>query len=322
MNPIIKDLETMRTKRQISRNLHITDFIGNTPLIKLSAISKSVTPVKIFAKAEWFNPGGSVKDRAALNMIRHGIESGMLNSSKTILDATSGNTGIALAMIGASLGFRVKLCLPENAGEMHKQILTAYGAELVFTDPFSGTDGSITMARKIISKEPNKYFYVDQYNNEKNWQAHFEGTGPEITYQTRGQITHFVAGLGSSGTFIGTGRWLKKFNPTIQLISVQPDTPLHGMEGMKHMETALVPGIYDPHLADRNTEISSEEAQIMVKRLASEEGLLVGNSAGGAMAVALKIAGEINQGIIVVIFPDSAVKYMSQPFWKDIAYAS
>jgi cysteine synthase B len=254
-------------------------------------------------------------------MIRDGIKTGQLNPSKIILDASSGNTGIALAMIGASLGYRVALCIPKNAGEMHKQMMQAYGAELIFTDPMSGTDGAIIEARKIVAKDPNSYFYIDQYNNEKNWQAHYEGTGPEITYQTQGQITHFIAGLGSSGTFIGTGRWLKKYDPKIKLLSVQPDTPLHGMEGMKHMDTSLVPGIYDPDLADANIEVSTEEAQEMVKRLAKEEGLLVGNSAGGALAVALKIAQDLPSGNIVVIFADGAFKYMNQPFWKDASHA-
>jgi len=322
MSTIAKSMNNRSSLRTVPRQQHLTDAIGNTPLIALSAISKAVTPVKIFAKAEWFNPGGSVKDRAALNMIRHGIKSGELNVTKTILDATSGNTGIALAMIGASLGLRVKLCIPENAGPIHKQIMNAYGATLLYTDPFSGTDGAIRKARELVRRAPQEYFYVDQYNNEKNWQAHYESTGPEIVYQTSGQITHFVAGLGSSGTFVGTGRWLRKFNQDIRLISFQPDTPLHGMEGIKHMETAMVPGIYDPHLADMNLEITTEEAQLMVRRLAGEEGLLVGNSAGGAMAAALKVAEGLNQGVIVVIFPDGASKYMDQAFWKEAGHAS
>ena len=322
MSTIAKSMNSIKPLRAVPRQQHLTDAIGNTPLIALSTISKAVTPVKIFAKAEWANPGGSVKDRAALNMIRHGIKSGDLNVTKTILDATSGNTGIALAMIGASLGFRVKLCIPGNAGPIHKQIMNAYGATLVYTDPFRGTDGAIKEARKLVRNAPSKYFYVDQYNNEKNWQAHYEGTGPEITYQTQGQITHFVAGLGSSGTFVGTGRWLKQFNPDIRLISFQPDSPLHGMEGIKHLGTAMVPGIYDPRLADMNLEITTEEAQMMVRRLAAEEGLLVGNSAGGAMAAAMKVAEELNQGVIVVIFPDGASKYMVQSFWKETGYAS
>jgi len=322
MKTVINSKNIIKSQRLISKNQHITDYIGNTPLIELKNINSTITPVKIFAKAEWFNPGGSVKDRAALNMIRDGIQSGQLNPSKNILDASSGNTGIALAMIGSSLGYRVTMCIPENAGEMHKQIMRSFGAELIFTDPFSGTDGAIVKAREIVNKQPDKFFYIDQYNNPKNWQAHYQGTGPEITYQTQSQITHFVAGLGSSGTFVGTGRWLKKYNPGVNLISVQPDTPLHGMEGLKHLKTALIPDIYDPDLADVNHTISSEEAQEMVQHLAKDEGLLVGNSAGGAMAVALKTAEKLSSGQIVVIFADSAFKYMNQSFWKESHYAN
>jgi len=295
-------------------------LIGNTPLIELKNISKDVFPVKIYAKAEWFNPGGSIKDRAALNMILDGISKRQLTLDKIILDATSGNTGIAHAMIGASLGYRVTLCLPKNAGEMQKQMMKAYGAELIFTNPMGGTDDAIKEARKMIEKNPNKYYYIDQYNNDKNWQAHYHHTGIEIINQTRGEITHFVAGVGSSGTFMGIGRRLKKFNPDIKIISFQPDSPLHGMEGMKHMETAIVPGIYDPRLADENLEIATEESQEMVVRLALEEGLLVGNSAGGALAAAMKVAKNESGGKVVVIFPDSANKYMDQIFWKEIIH--
>lgn len=296
---------------------HLTNYIGNTPLIELKNISKTVIPVKIYAKAEWFNPGGSIKDRAAYNMILDGLKSGKLTQSKTILDATSGNTGIAYAMIGASLGFKVTLCLPENAGDIHKKMMKAYGAKLVYTDPMYGTDGAIDKAVKMVKSSPDKYFYVDQYNNEKNWQAHYRGTGPEIIRQTNGTITHFVAGLGSTGTFVGTGRRLKKYNSAIKLISVQPDSPLHGMEGMKHLETALVPGIYDAGLADENIDIPTEKAQEVVRLLGKKEGLLVGNSAGAAMAAALQIAEKLAQGIVVVIFPDAASKYFGQLFWKE-----
>jgi cysteine synthase B len=315
MKTVINNIN--KTRHLSIKHHHLTDFIGNTPLLELNHLSSSVKPVRIFAKAEWFNPGGSIKDRAALNMIRDGIQSGNLNPGRNILDASSGNTGIALAMIGASLGFNVTLCIPENAGEIHKQMMQAHGAKLVLTDPMQGTDGAILEARKLIIDNPDKYFYVDQYNNPKNWQAHYEGTGPEIFRQTGGGITHFVAGLGSCGTFIGSGRYLKKQNPDIQLVSVQPDSPLHGMEGMKHLETALVPGIYDPKLADQNIQVSTEEAQLMVKRLAIEEGLLVGNSAGGALAVALRMAKELPSGNIVVILPDGGFKYMHQPLWKE-----
>jgi cysteine synthase B len=318
------DMQNILNKRLLNRSKiyttgrhHLTDLIGNTPLIELKNIGREVKPVKIFAKAEWYNPGGSIKDRAAYNMITNAITNGSLNYDKTILDATSGNTGIAYAMIGASLGYRVTLCLPKNAGDIQKQTLLSYGAELVYTDPLEGTDGAIREAKKMIQAEPEKYFYVDQYNNEYNWQAHYNGTGPEIIMQTQGSITHFVAALGSSGTFIGTGRRLKKYNPDIQIISVQPDSPLHGMEGMKHMATAIVPGIYDPNLADRHMEISTEKAQAMVKRLGREEGLLVGNSAGGAMAIALQIADSLSRGVVVVIFPDAAYRYMGNSFPGD-----
>jgi cysteine synthase B len=295
---------------------HIIQFIGNTPLIELKNISRQVAPVKIYAKAEWFNPGGSIKDRAALSIILNAIRRGDLTPDKTVLDATSGNTGIAYAMIGAALGYKVKLCTPANAGVMHKQMMLAYGAELVFTDPMSGTDGAIEEAKKLQATAVQRYFYADQYNNADNWKAHYYGTAQEIITQTQGKLTHFVAGLGSSGTFMGSGRRIKKYNSNIKLISVQPDSPLHGMEGMKHMETAHVPGIYDPGLADENVAVSTEEAQEMVHELGRQEGILIGNSAGGAMAVALRTARQIASGIIVVISPDAAYKYMDQGFWK------
>ena len=317
MQTIIDKKNLKKTTVQVSNRNHITHFIGNTPLLELKNISRQVTPVKIYAKAEWFNPGGSIKDRAALNMIRYAIKNGQLTAEKNILDATSGNTGIAYAMIGASLGYRVTLCLPKNAGNIHKLIIRSFGAEIIFTDPMYGTDGAIKKVRELTKEYPDKYFYVDQYNNDNNWRAHYDGTGPEIIRQTHGDITHFVAGLGSSGTFVGTGRWLKKVNPEIQLISFQPDSPLHGMEGMKHMETAMVPGIYDPALADKNLEVSTEDAQEMVKLLAKKEGLLVGDSAGGALAAALQVARELSRGMVVTVFPDSAYKYMGQSYWED-----
>jgi len=303
--------------RYVNERHHLTHYIGNTPLIELKNISKSITPVKIYAKAEWFNPGGSIKDRAAYNMILDGLKTGKLTNKKSILDATSGNTGIAYAMIGASLGLKVTLCIPENAGDMHKRMMRAYGAELVFTDAMNGTDGAIGEANRLNDSSPEKYYYVDQYNNEKNWQAHYNGTGMEIIRQTNGAITHFVAGLGSTGTFIGTGRRLKKYDSNIKLISVQPDSPLHGMEGMKHLETTHVPGIYDSDLADENIDIPTEMAQEMVRMLAAKEGLLVGNSAGAALAAALEVAQKLARGIIVVIFPDAAFKYFGQHFWKE-----
>lgn len=295
----------------------IIEQIGNTPLIELSSISKEVKPVQIFAKAEWFNPGGSVKDRAALNMILQGEKSRALTKDKIILDATSGNTGIAYAMIGAALGYKVKLAIPQNAGNLFKQTLAAYGAELIYSNPQHGSDGAIREAIRLYEKAPEQYFYPDQYNNSANWLAHYDGTGAEIIRQTKGKITHFIAGLGTSGTFMGAGRRLKEFNEDIQLISVQPDSPLHGLEGLKHMKSAILPGIYDTELADDNLEISTEESQLLVKRLAKEEGLLVGMSAGAALAAALIIGERLTTGVIVVIFPDSAHKYFDQRFWQE-----
>ncbi|MCH7675577.1 cysteine synthase family protein [candidate division KSB1 bacterium] len=294
----------------------IIEQVGNTPLIELSSISKEVKPVQIFAKAEWFNPGGSVKDRAALNMILQGEKSRALTKDKIILDATSGNTGIAYAMIGAALGYKVKLAIPQNAGNLFKQTLAAYGAELIYSNPQHGSDGAIREAIRLYEKAPEQYFYPDQYNNSANWLAHYDGTGAEIIRQTKGKITHFIAGLGTSGTFMGAGRRLKEFNEDIQLISVQPDSPLHGLEGLKHMKSAILPGIYDTELADDNLEISTEESQLLVKRLA-KEGLLVGMSAGAALAAALIIAKRLTTGVIVVIFPDSAHKYFDQRFWQE-----
>jgi len=295
----------------------IIEQVGNTPLIELSSISKEVKPVQIFAKAEWFNPGGSVKDRAALNMILQGEKSRALTKDKIILDATSGNTGIAYAMIGAALGYKVKLAIPQNAGNLFKQTLAAYGAELIYSNPQHGSDGAIREAIRLYEKAPEQYFYPDQYNNSANWLAHYDGTGAEIIRQTKGKITHFIAGLGTSGTFMGAGRRLKEFNEDIQLISVQPDSPLHGLEGLKHMKSTILPGFYDAGLADDNLETSTEESQLLVKRLAKEEGLLVGMSAGAALAAALIIAKRLTTGVIVVIFPDSAHKYFDQRFWQE-----
>ncbi|MFQ5603296.1 MAG: PLP-dependent cysteine synthase family protein [bacterium] len=299
---------------------NLLNRIGKTPLLALPRISKAVWPVKIYAKAEWFNPGGSVKDRAALNMILEGVNSGGLTRSQTILDATSGNTGIAYAMIGAALGYKVRLCLPSNAGALFKQILHAYGAELIYTDPQEGSDGAILAARKMYQENPENYFYPDQYNSRANWMAHYQGTAVEIYQQTQGKITHFVAGLGTSGTFMGAGRRLKMFRHDVQLISVQPDSPFHGLEGLKHISSSIQPGIYDHKLADTNLEVRTEDAQIMVKRLAREEGLLVGLSSGANLAAALTVAEQSANGLIVVIFPDSAHKYFDQRFWREFEY--
>lgn len=318
MHSVIENIEPAKkvTTSQLARK-RLLELVGNTPLIYLSHISREVAPVEIHAKAEWYNLGGSVKDRAALNMIFDGEKSGELTHAKTILDATSGNTGIAYAMIGALLGYRVKLTLPANAGRLFKQILKAYGAEIILTNPQHGSDGAIREAIRIYEEAPECYFYPDQYNNPANWLAHYEGTGAEIIRQTQGQITHFVAGLGSCGTFVGAGRRLKEFNDNIKLISVQPDSPLNGIEGLKHLPTAIIPGIYDPELADENIEITTEEAQKMVKHLAREEGLLVGVSSGAALAAALKVAKRLTSGCVVVIFPDSAYKYFDQRFWEE-----
>ncbi len=294
----------------------LLDLIGNTPLIKLTNLVENPR-VEIYGKAEWANPGGSVKDRPALKMIREGKRTLALTRDKTIIDATSGNTGIAYAMIGAALGYRVKLCLPKNASEERKRILRAHGAELVLTDPLQGSDGAILAVREIVTSEPGKYFYPDQYNNSANWRAHYETTGVEIFEQTQGRITHFVAGLGTSGTFIGVGRRLRELKPGVKLISMQPDSPFHGLEGLKHMETAIVPGIYDPALADQQIEVSTEEAHAMVKRLARREGWFVGVSSGANVVAAMKVAEEIDEGVIVTVLCDDASKYLSEKFWDD-----
>jgi cysteine synthase B len=261
----------------------VLDLIGRTPLVRLRHFERETPGVELYAKAEWQNPGGSVKDRAAARMIADGEASGALVPGLTIVDATSGNTGIAYAMIGASRGYPVKLYVPDNASPERKLILRAFGAELVLTDPLEGTDGAIREVRKVVAAEPQRYFYPDQYSNDSNWRAHFETTGPEIIEQTGGRLTHFVAGLGTSGTFMGAGRALRRFNPGIRLVSFQPDSPFHGLEGLKHMASAMVPKIYDATLADENMSITTEDAHRMVRRLAREEGLLVGISSGAAL---------------------------------------
>ncbi|NIR50744.1 cysteine synthase family protein [candidate division KSB1 bacterium] len=307
---------------QDSPKPRLIDQVGKTPLLELTIISSDVQPIRILAKAEWFNPGGSVKDRAALNMIRVGEKSGALTRDKILLDASSGNTAIAFAMFAAALGYRVKLTVPENTSPLTKRILRTYGAELVLTDSGEGSDGAIREARRLYFETPELYYYPDQYNNPANWLAHYNGTGAEIIQQTQGQVTHFVAGLGTTGTFVGVARRLREFNRDIKLISVQPDSPFHGLEGMKHMESALVPGIYDPELADLNIEVGTEEAQQMVKRLAKQEGLLVGMSSGAALSAALKIGRMLDDGVIVVVFPDSASKYFEQKFWSEDDYGA
>jgi cysteine synthase B len=289
-------------------------LVGNTPLIKMRNLT--VAGVEIYAKAEWLNPGGSVKDRPALNIILEGERSGRLTPDKIILDATSGNTGIAYAWLGAGRGYRVKLALPQNASEERKRILKAYGVDLVLTNPLEGSDGAIREARRLYAENADLYFYADQYNNDANWRAHYETTALEIWNQTGGRITHFVAGLGTSGTFVGTSRRLKELNPKIQCIAFQPDSPFHGLEGLKHMETAIVPGIYDAEIADENIEASTEDAHRYARLLGREEGLLVGVSSAAAMASAIKVAEKSKSGVIVTIFPDSADKYLSESFWE------
>jgi len=293
----------------------IVDLVGDTPLIRLRRIEREFPSVELYAKAEWKNPGGSVKDRPALRMIQEGIASGRLVPGKVILDATSGNTGIAYAMIGASLDYHVTLCVPENVTPERKRILRAYGAELIFTNPLEGSDGAIRTAQKMNAENPDKYFYADQYNNDFNWRSHYDTTGPEIFRQTAGRLTHFVAGLGTSGTFVGAGRRLRELKPTIALASVQPDSPLHGLEGLKHMESAIVPGIYDPLLADEDLRVGTEDAYEMTRRLAQEEGLLVGISSGANLAGALKIARA--GAVMVVVFCDGGERYLSERFWEN-----
>ena len=297
----------------------LLERIGNTPLIHIERIAR-LPNVDIFAKAEWSNPGGSVKDRPALSMIQAGLRSGSLRAGKTILDATSGNTGIAYAMIGAALGYPVKLFLPESASEERKRILYAYGAQLVMTPGDEGTDGAIRRVRELAAREPDQYFYPDQYSNPANWEAHYRGTANEIWEQTGGRVTHFVAALGTSGTFVGTTRRLKQLNPAIRCVSLQPDGPWNGLEGWKHMPTALRPAIYDDALADENLEVSTEQSYRMVKRLAREEGLLVSPSAAAALVGTLEVATRIPLGqsaVMVTVFADSAAKYLSERFWDE-----
>jgi cysteine synthase B len=294
----------------------VLDMIGRTPLVRLPLFEREIPPgVELYAKAEWQNPGGSVKDRAAARMILDGEASGKLTPGKTILDATSGNTGIAYAMVGAALGYKVLLCVPENASPERKLILKALGAQIVLTSPLESTDGAIREARRLYAADPDRYFYPDQYNNDANWRAHYDTTAAEIIEQTSGRLTHFVAGLGTSGTFVGTGRRLRAFNPLIKLISFQPDSAFHGLEGLKHMETAIVPGIYDPSLADADLRISTERAYQMVRRLAREMGLMAGISSGAAVAAMIDVAKDLQRGVVVTVFPDGAEKYLNEAFW-------
>jgi len=296
------------------------DRIGNTPLLRLSRIASDLPGVELLGKAEWLNPGGSIKDRAAANIVAQAQASGKLTSGKTLLDSTSGNTGIAYAMIGAAQGFPVTLCMPENVSVERKRILQAYGANILYTDPADGSDGAIRMARDLAAKHPDLYYYADQYSNDANWQAHYHGTANEIWQQTEGRITHFVAMLGTSGTFMGTTRRLKELNPRIRCISLQPDSAFHGIEGTKHMASAIVPRIYDPSLADQDLAISTEDAYAMAKRLAREEGLLVGVSAAAAVVGCLQVGRQVKineHAVIVTILCDSGDKYLSERFWQE-----
>ena len=299
----------------------ILDLIGNTPLLSFKRVAQAVAPVRVFAKAEWYNPGGSIKDRAAMSMILDGERRGLLTPDKILIDATSGNTGIAYAMIAALKGFKVKLCLPANASHERKQILKAYGAEMLFSDPGEGSDGAIRLCKQVYDADPEKYFYPDQYNNPANWQAHYNGTAVELLDQTGGAITHFVACMGTSGTFMGTSRRLKREIPSIQVISAQPSSGFHGLEGLKHMPTAIVPGIYDASIADDNLWIETEDAYRMTRWLGRNEGLLVGMSSGAnvhaAREVARRIAKDGGKGVVVTVLCDGATKYLSEPFWND-----
>lgn len=304
-----------RINRQAGKN--VTELVGNTPLLELPAISAETPGVRILGKAEWYNPGGSVKDRPALWMVRDGERRGALTPEKTILDATSGNTGIAYAWIGAALGYKVRLCMPKNASEERKKILRAYGVDFVLTDPGEGSDGAILEARRLYAEDPERYFYPDQYSNPANPRSHYESTAAEIWEQTEGEVTHFVAGLGTSGTFVGTSTRLKELNPGVRVVSFEPDGAFHGLEGMKHMGSAIVPPIYDPTIADENRATATEDAYAMVKRIAREEGVLVGISAGAAVATALEVAREIEAGTVVTILCDGADKYLSDNFWED-----
>ena len=295
-------------------------LIGNTPLLRLERIAREFPNVQLLGKAEWYNPGGSVKDRAAFNIVSEGRRSGKFQAGKILLDSTSGNTGIAYAMIGAAEGFPVTLCMPENVSPERKRILFAYGAKIIYTPADEGSDGAIRVAREMYAKEPEKYYYADQYSNDANWKAHYYGTAEEIWRQTEGRVTHFISMMGTSGTFMGTSRRLKELNPRVRCISLQPDSPFHGIEGAKHMASAIVTKIYDERLADEDIGISTEESYAMAIRASHEEGLLIGISSGAAIAGGLQVARRIpkdEEAVIVCILPDSGDKYLSERFWTE-----
>lgn len=317
----LRNLTPYIAKKPIASS-HVVNQIGNTPLLTFKRITSHLPDnVMLFAKAEWFNPGGSVKDRPAYNIVRTALNDGRLSQDKILTDSTSGNTGIAYAMLGAALGFKVKLFVPESASPERLAILRAYGVDLSFTDAGDGSDGAIRAVRELVKNERERYFYADQYNNPANWQAHYHTTAPEIWEQTQGTVTHWVAGLGTSGTLMGTGQRLKELNPNIKVISSQPDSPFHGLEGWKHMETAIKPGIYDAHFADDDVPVTTEDGYAMTRRLARDEGYLVGPSAGAAMTAALHVAEDLaargDAGVVVTLFPDNAYKYLSSPLWQD-----
>ncbi len=307
--------ESYLGRRQVEAT-SISDLVGNTPLLRLRSEAWGLEEVEVYAKAEWFNPGGSVKDRPVLNMIREVLLREPHPQDKVLLDATSGNTGIAIAMLGAALGFRTKLVVPANVTRERKAILRSYGADLVFTDPLAGTDGAQVVAQRINRSEQKGHIYLDQYNNPANWRAHYETTGPEILEQTGG-LTHFVCGVGTGGTLTGVGRRLKEHDPSIQVVGVQPATPIHGIEGLKHMESSMKPGIFDPSLQDMEVFVETEEAQLRVKQLAKREGILAGTSSGAALAACLRLARGLTEGRIVTIFPDAGERYLSEAHWGE-----
>lgn len=310
----VQDIKAHTSARMVGKS--ILQCIGNTPLIRLRNIGDIPDGVSIYAKAEWFNPGGSVKDRPALRIIEDGEKSGKLKSGGAIIDSTSGNTGIAYAMIGAAKGYSVTLVMPCNISEERKAIVAAYGADIIYTDPLTGSDGAIIEAQEIVNRDPDKYFFGNQYNNPSNSQAHYDTTGVELWEQTDGEITHFVTGLGTTGTLMGTGRRLKEFNPDVELIAVEPSTSIHGLEGLKHMETAIIPGIYDTKFPDRKIAVDTEDAYKMVNTLGRKEGVLVGYSSGAAVKAALDVAKDLKNGVVVAILPDSGKNYLSTSFWK------
>jgi len=305
------------TRPQLGEDL--LSRIGNTPLLRLRRIQQGLAPgVEIYIKAEWFNPGGSVKDRPVLRMIEEAERAGLLTPDKIILDSTSGNAGIAYAMIGAAKGYRVTLVMPANASEERKRRIRAYGAELIFSDPLEGSDGAILLARQIEAQHPGRYYKPDQYNNPANWWAHYDTTGPEIIAQTEGRITHFVGTLGTTGTVTGVGRRLREFSSEIEIIAVEPDNPLHAIEGMKHIESSIRPGIYDPSVHHRKIGVSTEAAYEMARRLAREEAMFVGPSTGAAMVAALQVAKDLREAVIVVLAPDGGDRYLTTPLWREL----